>query len=100
MTKQEFKKLYHHARKTEFDFKVHMRNANYPCGYDDGMYESFDYHREEWLSDKPAIRYALTERYEWDYYQRKEECLAMTRGWPKEAKEREMKQLIKNKLAA
>lgn len=100
MTRQEWLKLYSHVRRTEREFNEHMATANYPCGHDDMLAEGFDNHREEWLKDKPELRQVLADRWEWSYYEEKEECLNMSYHWSRESRERALKDLIKQKFAA
>ena len=56
MTRSEFKKLYTFFRTTKREFEAHMQDRQYPCGYDDMMYERFEAHTDKWLDNNPVIK--------------------------------------------
>lgn len=66
MNRQEFKKLYSEYRRAQFNFEVKMANRNYPCGYDDYLYESHAHAVESWLDDYPVIRQVIEMTYDTD----------------------------------
>lgn len=66
MNKAEFKKLYSQYRKAQFDFEVYMSNRNFPCGYDDMLYERHADAIEAWLDKHPVIRQVTEMTYDTD----------------------------------
>jgi len=59
MKKSEFKALYSHFRKENFDFEQYMQRRNFPCGHDDMLYENFSWACTEWLEQNPVIKQVL-----------------------------------------
>lgn len=59
MKKSEFKALYSHFRKENFDFEQYMQRRNFPCGHDDMLYENFEWACTEWLEQNPVIKQVI-----------------------------------------
>ena len=69
MNKAQFKKLYSEYRRAQFNFETRMANSNYPCGYDDYLYENHANAVESWLDKNPVIRQVTEMAYDTDLLQ-------------------------------
>lgn len=61
MNRQEWKALYSQFRETRFNFRCRMENGNYPCGYDDMLYERFNDGEQDFLDENPALKAVLNQ---------------------------------------
>jgi hypothetical protein len=65
VNKIEFKLILSEYRKIERRFRENMSRSNYPCGYDDMLYEQHEQAAEEWLERQhPSVVYAIQHRYD------------------------------------
>lgn len=60
MTKTEWKKLYHDLRHDRWDFENYMQSRNFPCGYDDMMYERHEAVVQDFLDANPILKKVLS----------------------------------------
>ena len=60
MNKSEWKKLYHEYRSGNFEFRCYMERNNFPCGYDDMLYERHEGFTQEFVEKShPALKAVL-----------------------------------------
>jgi hypothetical protein len=66
MTKIKFKELYSKVRESKRHFNQNLNK--YPCGYGDSLAEKFAESLSDYLSDKPALKYAVNNAFEFENY--------------------------------
>jgi hypothetical protein len=71
MNRQEWKKQYSFYRKVNGQFRANMESSNYPCGYDDSIYENFARNDAKYLKNNQILARVIFQKEEFwsnDYH--------------------------------